>query len=50
MSNLSTALIFQIVLCVILFGFLFYFMTENSELKKEISSKIKNSTTDASED
>ena len=50
MSSLSTALIFQIVLCVILFGFLFYFMTKNSELKKEIRAKLKNSTTHSSED
>jgi len=50
MNSLSTALIIQIVLCVILFGFLFYFMSKNSELKKEISSKTKNSTTKGSED
>jgi len=50
MNSLSTALIIQIGLCVILFGLLFYFMIKNSELKKEISAKIKNTTTIESED
>ncbi|MCK5391020.1 MAG: hypothetical protein KAJ31_01195 [Deltaproteobacteria bacterium] len=50
MGSLSTALIVQIVLCVVLFGFLFYFMIKNSELKKEIDSKINNSSTKGSED
>lgn len=43
MSSLSEALIIQIILCAVLFGFLFYFMAKNSELKKEIESKTKNS-------
>ncbi|MCH7519178.1 MAG: hypothetical protein ACE10J_02930 [Thermodesulfobacteriota bacterium] len=50
MNSLSTALIIQIVLCVILFGILFYLMIKNSELKKELSSKIKNPPTKGSED
>lgn len=50
MGSLSTALIVQIVLCVVLFGLLFYFMIKNSELKKELNSKTKNSTTMESED
>lgn len=45
MNSLSTALIVQIGLCVILFGFLFYFIMKNAALKKEIQSKIQNSTT-----
>ena len=39
MSSLTTALIIQIGICVILFAFLFYFMAKNSELKKEIEEK-----------
>ncbi|MGB2692996.1 MAG: hypothetical protein WBB48_00510 [Thermodesulfobacteriota bacterium] len=48
MSSLSTALIIQILFSVVLFVFLFYFMTKNSELKKQIESK-KNSITKSSE-
>ncbi|MEM7007550.1 MAG: hypothetical protein AAF462_00275 [Thermodesulfobacteriota bacterium] len=44
MSSLSQALIIQIVICIVLFGFLFYFMIKNAQLKKEIHSKIKNSS------
>lgn len=48
MSSLSTALIIQILFSIVLFGFLFYFMAKNSELKKEIESK-KNSRNNSSE-
>lgn len=39
MSSLSTALIIQILFSVVLFVFLFYFMTKNSELKKKLNRK-----------
>jgi len=50
MSDLTTAMIIQILFSVVLFGFLFYFMTKNAELKKEIKSKTNNSTTKSSEE
>jgi len=48
MSSLTTALIIQILFSIVLFGFLFYLMSQNSTLKKEINSR-KNKTK-ASED
>ncbi len=50
MNALSEALIIQVILVAILFGFLFYFMSKNSELKKEIESKRKNSSTNVNGD
>jgi len=50
MSSLTTALVIQILFSIVLFGFLFYLMSQNSALKKEIKSKTNNSKTKASED
>ena len=50
MSDLNTAMTIQVLFSVVLFAFLFYFMSKNTALKKEIESRTKNSNTNASED
>lgn len=50
MSDLNTAMIIQILFSAVLFAFLFYFMSKNSALKKEIKARTNNSKTKTSED
>jgi len=50
MSDLTTAMIIQILFSVVVFAFLFYLMSKNSDLKKEIESKKNNSNNISSGD
>lgn len=50
MSDLTTAMVIQVLFSAGLFAFLFYFMSQNSALKKEIDAKLKNTKTNSSED